>query len=136
MLAGSLPFRDLMANYATILSGAGLRGDDNNLFSSGDLLIGNVIVKEVPQMDRAYTTAGGCVLTGLGNGASDAAATFLCGAQALVLAWSKRLSVKTDEWDYAERRGVATEEIRGCEKTTYNSFQHGMGTCYVSGVAD
>jgi N4-gp56 family major capsid protein len=136
MLVGSLPFRDLEANFSTELQNAGVRGEDNNLFSSGDLKVGNVIVKEVPEMDRAYTTAGGCLLSGVGDTASDVEATFLCGAQALLLAWSKRMSVKTDEFDYQERRGVATEEIRGCEKSTYSSFQHGLVTTFVSSVAD
>ena len=62
--------------------------------------------------------------------------TFLCGAQALVLAWAQRMSVKLDEFDYANKRGVAVAEIRGCEKTTYNSFQHGMATAYVTAVGD
>ena len=136
MLMGSIPFRDLVANYSTVLTSADVRGEDNHLFASGDLKIGNVICKEIPEMDRAYTTAGGCLIGGVGDTASDVEATFLCGAQALVLAWGQRMKVHTDEFDYQNKRGVAVEEIRGCNKSTYNSFQHGVVTAYVSAVAD
>jgi hypothetical protein len=60
----------------------------------------------------------------------------MLGAQALLLAWAQRMQVKMDEFDYQNKRGVAVAEIRGCEKTTYNSIQHGMATGYISAVGD
>jgi hypothetical protein len=135
-LMGSLAFRDLLANFQTVLQNADVRGEDNNLFSSGDLLIGNVICKEIPEMDRALTD-GGCLLENVGNGGTtEVEPVFFCGAQALLLAWGQTMKIHMDEWDYQNKRGVAVEEIRGCEKTTFNNFQHGMVTGYVSAVGD
>ena len=134
-LAGSVPFRDLEANFETTLQYAGERGDGNRLFSAGDLLIGNVLVKEEPRLD-SVNTAGGSTISGVGDTASDVQACFLMGAQALGLAWGSRMEVKTDSFDYDQRRGVAVREVRGCAKLTYNSFQHGVVTNYVSAVAD
>ncbi len=136
LLCGSLPFRDLQANMDTVLQNADVRGEDNNIFSGGDIKVGNVIVKEVPEMDRTPTN-GGCLLENVGNGGTtEVEPCFLLGAQALFLAWASRMSVKMDEFDYQNKRGVAVAEIRGCEKATFNSFQHGMATAYVSAVGD
>ncbi len=133
-LAGSLAFRDLQANMDTIHQNADVRGEDNNIFSGGDIKVGNVIVKEVPEMDR-LPADGGCLLAGVGNSV-DVSPVFFCGAQALIHAWAERMSVKMDEWDYQNRRGVAVAETRGCEKATFNSVQHGVATGYVSAAAD
>jgi N4-gp56 family major capsid protein len=136
LLAGSLPFRDLKANFETILSNADMRGEDNNLFAGGDLKIDNVIVKEVPEMDR-LSTAGGCLLENVGSGGTvEVEPTFLLGSQALLMAWAQEMDAQMDEFDYKNKRGVAVSEIRGCEKATFNSFQHGVVTGYVSAVGD
>lgn len=136
MLAGSLPFRDLAANMETLHSNADVRGDENNIFSGSSIKVGNVIVYEIPEMDRA-PASGGCWLENVGNGATvDVEPVFLLGAQALLLAWAQRMEAHTDEFDYTNKRGVATSEIRGCEKATYNSFQHGVATAYVSAQGD
>lgn len=127
MFVGSLPFRDLEANMDTILSNADVRGEQNHIFASGDLKIGNVIVHEVPEIP---------VISGVGAGAIDVAPGFLCGAQALLLAWAQRMQIKLDEFDFGNKRGVAVAEIRGCEKATFNSFQHGVVTAYTSAVGD
>jgi len=136
LFCGSLPFRDLEANFDTLRSNAGVRGDGNSIFKAGDLKIGNVIIHEVPEMDRASSSAG-VLLTDVGDsGTTEVEASFLCGAQALLLAWAQRMDVVMDEFDYKNKRGVAVSEIRGCEKATYNSFQHGVVTGYVSAVGD
>jgi N4-gp56 family major capsid protein len=136
LLAGSLPFRDLQSNFESVQQSADVRGEKNNIFSAGDIKIGNVIVKEIPEMDRTPAN-GGCLLENVGDsGTVEVEPTFLCGAQALVLAWAQRMQVKTDSFDYQNKRGVACAEIRGCEKTSMNSFQHGLATAYVSAVGD
>lgn len=135
-LAGSLPFRDLEANMDSIHQNAGVRGDDNQIFTGGVIKVGNVFVFEVPEMDRTPAN-GGCLLENVGDSATtEVEPVFLLGAQALLLAWAQRMQVKTDEFDYANKRGVAVAEIRGCEKATYNSYQHGVATAYVSAVGD
>jgi N4-gp56 family major capsid protein len=135
-LAGSLPFRDLAANMDTVHQNADVRGDKNNIFSGDSIKVGNVIVFEVPEMDRTPAN-GGCLLENVGNGGTvEVEPVFVLGAQALLLAWAQRMVPKTDEFDYSNKRGVAVTEIRGCEKATYNSFQHGLVTAYVSAVGD
>ena len=136
LLMGSLAFRDLQGNLDTIHTSADVRGEDNNIFQGGDIMVANVVCKEVPEMDRTTSTTGGCLISGVGASSIDVGATFLLGAQAVFLAWAQRMQVKTDEFDYENKRGVAVAEIRGCEKANYNSIQHGMATCYVSAVAD
>lgn len=135
MFVGSIPFRDLVGNFETILSNADSRGDDNHLFASGDLRVGNVIVHEVPEMDR-LNTAHGTTISGVGDTAINVQATFLMGAQALLWAWASRMKFKTRTDDYDNLQGVAVAETRGCEKATFNSVQHGMATAYVAAVAD
>jgi N4-gp56 family major capsid protein len=135
LFVGSLPFRDLEANFDTVRQNADVRGDDNTIFRGGDLRIGNVIVHEVPELDR-LNTSGGSTLDNVGASSIDVQAGFLCGAQALLLAWAQRMQAKTDEFDYENRRGVACTEIRGCEKASYNSYQHGVVTGYFSAVGD
>ncbi|MEM2160741.1 MAG: DUF4043 family protein [Candidatus Nitrosotenuis sp.] len=135
-LMGSLAMRDLKANFETTLANADVRGDGNILFAGTVLKVDNVVCVEVPEMD--YTPAnGGCLLENVGDSSTtDVGPIFLLGAQALILAWSKRTSIKTDEWDYQNKRGVAVAETRGCKKTTFNSFMHGQCTGYVSAVGD
>ncbi len=135
-LLGSLAFRDLQANMDTVHQNADSRGDENNIFSGGSIKVGNVVCFEIPEMDRTPAN-GGCLLENVGSGSTvEVEPIFFLGAQALLLAWAQRMQVKMDEFDYQNRRGVAVAEIRGCEKTTYNSFQHGMATGYVSAVGD
>jgi N4-gp56 family major capsid protein len=135
-LCGSLAFRDLQSNMDTVHQNADVRGSANNIFAGGTIQVGNVKVYECPEMDRTPAN-GGCLLENVGASATtEVEPFFLLGAQALVLAWAQRMAVKLDEFDYQNKRGVATSEIRGCEKTTMNSFQHGLATGYVSAVGD
>jgi N4-gp56 family major capsid protein len=135
MLCGSLPFRDLEANMDTVHQNAGVRGDDNQIFTGGTIKVANVKVIEVPEMDKA-PASGGCWLENVGNGGTEVEAAFLCGAQALLVAYAQRPTPKMDEFDYQNRRGVAIAEIKGIEKASYNGYQHGVGTVYVSAVGD
>jgi N4-gp56 family major capsid protein len=135
-LLGSLAFRDLQANMDTVHQNADVRGEENNIFAGGDILVGNVICKEVPEMDR-LPADGGCLLENVGSGSTvEVSPIFFLGAQAAFLAWGETMKIKMDEWDYANRRGVAVTEIRGCVKANFNSKQHGMATGYVSAVGD
>lgn len=135
MLAGSLPFRDLEANFSSVLQYADVRGEDNQIFAGGQLKIGNVHVFEVPEMDR-YNTAGGMTINGVGTGSIDVQACPILGAGALMLAYGQRLTLIPDAWDYKQKKGVASHIVYGCEKHVQNSVDVGMGTVYVSAVGD
>lgn len=133
---GSLPFRDLEANFSSVEALISARGEGNRIFSGGSLKIGNVMVVEVPEMDRTPAN-GGCWLENVGNGGTvDVEPVFFCGAQTLLHAQAKRLSIKTKQFDYDNKWGVAIGETRGCAKATFNSVQHGMVTGWVSAQGD
>jgi N4-gp56 family major capsid protein len=127
MFAGSLAFRDLKADLATVHADAMQRGKSNPLFTDGDLVWDGVIIREVPEI---------AVITGVGAAAIDVAPNYLCGAQAVAHVIGKRWASKTEERDYGFVNGVAIEGFMGTEKLFYNGKQHGMVTVYTAGVAD
>lgn len=127
MFCESYAFRDLKVDTETIHQNGGVRGSDNPLFQDPDLMLDGVICREVPEI---------ATITGVGNGSIDVSPNFLCGAQAVGLAWGQRSKFATDTFDYGNKKGVAVSEVRGVEKLTYNSIQHGVVTVYSSGVAD
>ena len=90
---GSLQFRDLQADPVMIsaLQYAWNRGTDNPLFTSGDLLWNGLIIREIPELTA---------VTGAGAGGIDVAPAFLCGAQALGIAWAQRAKSTTNTRDY------------------------------------
>jgi N4-gp56 family major capsid protein len=126
----SFSFRDLKVDTESIHQNAGPRGDDNMLFQDPDLNLDGVLCREVPEIP---------VLAGVGASAIDVESNFMCGAQAIGLAWARHSRFVVDRdagGDYENQTGVAVGEIRGVEKPTFNSVQHGVHTFYTSGVAD
>lgn len=122
-------FRDFKnhATYQQNLREAMVRGKDNPLFTDGDLIHDGVILREIVEIP---------VLSGVGASSIDVAPNFLCGAQAVMLAWGSQPKIKVDTFDYDNQRGVATAEIRGLKKSFFNSKQHGMLSLFTAGVAD
>lgn len=133
----SLCFRDF-SNDATVTQAnrdARTRGLDNPLFTGGELIWDGMIIREIPEIS---------VISGVGAGSIDVAPVYLCGAQALGIAWAKRTTSKTEEFDYGDKFGVAIEEIRGIEKLRFGSGaadtddykDNGVCTGYFASVAD
>jgi len=136
MFVPSLAFRDFRADLVSggELKDAEVRGQKNPLFSGPTSLFWDgVIVREMPSLG---------VLSGVGAAAIDVAPCFLCGAQALGIAWAKRTkSTIAKEDDYEFKKGVGFFEMRGVEKLQYgqsgsDAKDWGVATVYVSGVAD
>lgn len=123
----SYSFRDLKADTESMHTSGGARGQDNPMFQDPDLLLDGVICREVPEI---------ATISGVGASSINVGPNYLCGAQAVGLAWAKRSDFVTQETDYKNKKGVAVSEIRGVEKITPNSVQHGVLTIYTSGVAD
>ena len=134
----SLPFRDLMQDPVIIntLQYAWDRGRDNPLFTAGDILYNGIIVREVPEMP---------VIAGAGAGGIDVAASCLCGAQALGVAWAQRMKSTTNTRDYGYMHGVGIQEMRGIGKLrwgvdptvdTTKPVDAGIVTIYTAAVAD
>ena len=129
LLCNSLAFRDLSndATIAQVNRDARVRGTDNPLFTGGDLMIGGVIIREIPEIP---------VIAGVGSGGIDVAASFLLGAQAVGVAWAERTTPVRDTTDYGDKEGVGVEEIRGVKKLMYGGKQHGLMTIYTAAVGD
>jgi N4-gp56 family major capsid protein len=143
---GSRNFRDLKLDAAMIAAnrdarareGAGM--DSNPLFQDGDLLKDGIIYREIPEIDAYAALAG---YNGTGAAAADVRPSFLCGAQALAVAWGQEPTPRTDnQKDYQFRPGVAIEELLGVRKLFYASGaagvnkQHGMVTIFTAAAAD
>jgi len=145
MFAGPRAFRDLANN--TVMQQANrdarTRGTDNPLFTGGALIWDGVIIREIPEIG---------VLTAVGTDPDGAGAllpidvepAYLCGAQALGIAWAQRTKSKTDVRDYDFIHGVAMSEIRGVDKLTFGTGvgdlddqkDNGVATGYFAAVAD
>jgi N4-gp56 family major capsid protein len=127
MFANTLAFRDLKVNMQTFHRDSMERGKSNPLYRDGDLVWDGVIVREIPEIG---------VLTGVGNAGSDVSPVYLCGAQALGVAWAQRTKSTTDTRDYGFLHGVGVAEMRGVRKAVFNGKDHGIVTGFVSTTAD
>lgn len=136
MFVPSMAFRDLRSWMVSnsYWENAMQRAKTNPLFSGPTSIEWDgVIVREIPEIS---------VLSGVGASSIDVAPCFLCGAQALGVAWAQRTKTVTrKEDDYGFKRGVGFMELRGIEKLQYGTatsgnVDWGVTTVYVSGVAD
>jgi hypothetical protein len=146
LFMGKYSFRDLRADLETLHSnGLPRSATENPLWKGGDLLWDNVIVKEIPDIDKfvdntngaglwdgvwGANAAGDSLLTG---GASNArvAPAFLCGAQALGFGIGKTAQFKRrKEDDYEHLNGVAISAKHDIKKLFYNNVQHGVVTSF------
>lgn len=137
LFCGTRTFRDLANN--TVMQQANrdarTRGTDNPLFTGGSLIWDGVIIREIPEIG---------VLAGVGATGADVSPVYLCGAQALGIAWAQRTKSKTDVRDYEFIHGVAMSEIRGVDKLTFGTGatdlddqkDNGVATGYFAAVAD
>jgi len=126
MFVGSGAFRDLKTDLATSLQNAQERGDSNPLWNDGDLMWDGVIIRKIQEIATIGTV-----------GASSARLEpyFLCGVQALGVAWAQRTKSTTDTRDYGFVKGVGIHEMIGVEKLIYNGKDHGVLTGYVGALA-
>lgn len=114
--AHPLAFRDLKTD--TVITAAqrevSLEMENNRLFKGGDLLWDGVIIKEAHDL-YDYST-----LTALGD-TSTVVPAFLCGAQAVGVAYARRWRSKTEEFDYGDKHGVEISSIYGVGKMVFGS---------------
>lgn len=137
LFANSRAFRDLSLDTTMTQANrdARQRGMDNPLFTGGSLVWDGVIIREIPEIG---------ILTGVGAGSIDVGPVYLCGAQALGVAWSQRTKTTTQVSDYGFRNGVGVQEMRGIEKLIFGSGSgdtddlkdHGLCTGFFAAVAD
>jgi len=115
MFVPSMVFRDLMLDPVIInaLQYAWNRGSDNPLFTAGDLIYDGVIIREIPELPTIPDVGAGATV--------DAGASYLCGAQAIGIAWAQRTKVITNERDYGFFTGTGVMEIRGVQKLRFGT---------------
>jgi N4-gp56 family major capsid protein len=122
MYAAARPFRDLKIN-ATIVQAqreVTLAEQNNKLFEGGDIVWDGVIVKEVPDIATVPVST-------VGN-AIAIAPVYLCGAQAIGVAYAKRWHSITKTFDYGDKYGVAMESIMGVRKIEFGTSPFGDTT--------
>lgn len=139
---GARTFRDLKADSTITAANREARPRDvesNPLFQDGDLIYDGVVHREVPEIDDIAANGGvAYTLNNAGAGAAvDVRPVFLCGQQAVGVAWGQMPTMRTDtQKDYAFRPGVAVEELLGVKKLAFNGKQHGMVTGFFAAAAD
>lgn len=141
LFCGSRPFRDLKTDTtirqanreARAREGNGM--DRNPIFQDGDLIWDGVIIREIPEIP---------VMTGEGAGTTpiDIAPVFLCGCQAISVAWGSMPQFRAKkEDDYGQFTGIGISEIAGANKvmrkdgTSGTQYDNGMVTGFVAAVA-
>jgi N4-gp56 family major capsid protein len=112
-----LAWRDLKGD--TVLTAAQrevqITMENNRLFKGGDMLWNGMILKEAHDL-YDYST-----LTALGDSSATVVPAFLCGAQAVGVAYARRWRSKTEEFDYGDKHGVETSSIYGVGKMVFGS---------------
>jgi hypothetical protein len=137
MFVGSRAYRDLYNNTTVVgnLQYAMQRAKDNPLFTPGDLMFDNVLVREVPEITTLLTDS--ATFATAGDASKAVEPCFLVGAQAIGYALSQRPATRVDDtYDYGFNPGVAVEMKHDIRKMFYNGKQHGVVTVFVSGQAD
>ena len=138
LFANSRAFRDFSLNSTVAQANrdARVRGVDSNpLFTGGSLVWDGVIIREIPEI---------ATLGAVGAGSIEVGPVYLCGAQAVGVAYAQRTKTTTHVADYGFRNGVGVQEMRGIEKLIFGSGagdtddlkDHGIVTGYFAGVAD
>ena len=137
-----LVFRDLAASLQAVNRDAYDRGKENPIFTGADLFYEGVVIKEVDDMPLLAANA---TINSVAVGNTvQASPIFLCGAQAVGVAYAQRVRTVTKDFDYESKVGVAVEEIRGIGKMRYGTGandtdtpkDYGVVTAWVAAPAD
>lgn len=115
---------------------ARVRGVDNPLFTGDSLVWDGIIIREIPEITA---------LTDSGSAGARIEPVYLCGAQAVGLAWAQRTKSTTDTDDYEFLHGVGVQEIRRIEKLRFGTAagadtttpkDHGIVTGFFAAASD
>lgn len=113
------------------------RGVDNPLFTGDSLVWDGMILRQLPEIAQLEASLSSTGVT--------LEPVYLCGAQAIGLAWAQRTKSTVDEDDYEFLHGVGIQEIRGIEKLRFGTAagadtttpkDHGIVTAFVSAPSD
>lgn len=136
LFCGSLPLRDLALNSTFVQANreARARNKSNPLFAGADYVWDNVAIFEVEDIPVYAAGAAGI----------DIAPVFLCGAQALGIAWGKRPESIEEVFDYKDKQGIAIRQWYEVQKLRFGTGSgdtddlkdHGVVTGWFAAVAD
>ncbi len=113
-LANPNAFKNLRDSIDTeVLGVTSVESEGAKLFEGGDLLWNGCIVKEVDDIP-VYANLGLSATT-------EVTPVYLLGAQALGHALAKRWTSVTQEFDYGDKHGIATESIYGISKLRFGT---------------
>ena len=126
MFVGAGAFRDLKADLGTSLQNAQERGDSNPLWRDGDLMWDGVVIRKIVEIATLGT---------VGAASARIEPYYLCGAQAIGVAWAQMTKSTTDVRDYGFVKGVGIHEMVGTEKLVFNGKDHGVMTGFVGALA-
>ena len=116
---------------------ARVRGEDNPLFTGDSLVWDGMIIREIPEIATLPDVSG--------SAGAAVEPVYLCGAQAVGLAWAQRTKTTTDTDDYEFLHGVGVQEIRRIEKLRFGTAagadtttpkDHGIVTAFVAAASD
>jgi N4-gp56 family major capsid protein len=133
--ANPLTFRDLQTDLQDELQHTVVEAEASKLFEGGDLMWDGIIVKEIDDLP---------IYTGVGAAGINVSPVYLCGAQAIGVAYAKRWRSVTEEFDYGDKYGVAIDGIYGVKKMQFGSGtsdtadlkDHGVVTGFFAAVGD
>lgn len=115
MFVGTNTMRDLKADSVMATANREIRPrevDTNPIFQDGDLIYDGVIIREIPEIAGFNNTAGTVVRV---------EPYYLCGAQAVGLAWGQEPTAIRDETDYGFNKHIGTQEVRGIQKMRFET---------------
>ena len=116
---------------------ARVRGVDNPLFTGDSLVWDGMILREIPEIGPETAVSG--------SAGAAIEPVYLCGAQAIGVAWAQRTKSTTDIDDYEFLHGVGVQEIRRVEKLRFGTNattetttpkDHGIVTAFVAAASD
>lgn len=107
-------FKNLRDSIDTeVLASTVVEMQASKLFEGGDIMWNGCIVKETDNLP---------VWLNLGASATtEVTPVYLCGAQALAIAYAKRWKTVTEEFDYGDKYGVAVDGIYGVRKILFGT---------------
>lgn len=135
LFAGTEAYRDLKIDLETKHQNARERSLDNPLFTgTTSLFWDGVVIREIPEIPATGT---------VGAASARVAPVYLCGAQALAVAYAQttKTTVRKED-DYGFRNGVGFYELRGVEKVLWGqgnlatAKDFGMVTGFVGAALD
>lgn len=109
-------FRDFRDSIDTeVLANTVVQAQGMKLFEGGDLYWNGCVIKEVDDIP-VYPNIGS-------GGTTEVTPVYLCGAQALGIAWGRRWSTRTKEFDYGDKYGIAIDGIYEVSKLRFGTGQ-------------